>query len=122
MLDNKNKPDEKLYVHIQKSQVELLFVKEKKLTFYNSFNYRANEDLAYFVLFACEQLQLHPESLKLEIFGEVEKHSDVHKLLRKYVRNIEFGSRNDTCDFSYQLQTLPKHFYITLFSNFYSYS
>lgn len=118
LIQNKNQPNKKLFVHVQPSHFEVLVFEGKGLLFYNTFNYFSAEDFLYYLLFVCEQMNLNPENIELIVLGELEKNSDIFTLTQKYIRNIKFGERADESHLSYQLQTLPKHFYFTLFNNY----
>ncbi|MDQ3046168.1 MAG: DUF3822 family protein, partial [Bacteroidota bacterium] len=117
LRQNKNQQAKKLIIHVQPSHFEILVIEGKKLLFYNTFNHHTSEDLLYYLLFVCEQLQINPEKISLTVLGELEKNTGLYLLLQKYIRNISLGERSDTADFSYQLQTLPKHSYFTLFND-----
>lgn len=116
--NNKNQTGKKLYVHVQETHFETLVIDGKNLIFYNTFNYHSPEDFIYYLLFAFEQLQLNPEKTETILLGEVEKSSDIYSVSQKYIRTLKFAERSVDSDYSYQLQTLPKHFYFTLFNNF----
>lgn len=118
VANNKNQTGKKLYVHVQSTHFETILVDGKNLTFYNTFNYQSPEDFIYYLLFVCEQLQLNPEKIETILLGEIEKTSAMYTFTQKYIRTIKFGERADSSDFSYQLQTLPKHFYFTLFNSY----
>ncbi len=118
LLQNKNQTIKKLFVHTQPSHFEAIVIEGKKLLFYNTFNYFTAEDFIYYLLFVCEQLQLNPEIIETVLIGEVEKNSEIYVIAQKYIRNIKLGERTDDADYSYQLHTLPKHSYFTLFNNY----
>ena len=118
LLQNKNQSKKKLVVHVQPSHFEAIVVEGKKLLFYNTFNHHSAEDFIYYLLFVCEQLQLNPETIETVLIGEIEKSSAIYAIMQKYIRHIAFGERADHSDYSYQLQTFPKHFYYSLFNNF----
>lgn len=116
--NNKNQTGKKLYVHVQETHFETVVIDGKNLIFYNTFNYQSPEDFIYYLLFVYEQLQLNPEKIETILLGEIEKTSAMYTFTQKYIRTIKFGERADSSDFSYQLQTLPKHFYFTLFNSY----
>jgi hypothetical protein len=118
VANNKNQTGKKLYVHIQSTHFETLVIDGKKLVFYNTFNYQSPEDFIYYLMFACEQLQMNPEKTETLLLGELEKTATVYALANKYIRNIKFEERCVDADYSYQLQTLPKHSYFTLFNSY----
>lgn len=118
VANNKNQTGKKLYAHIQATHFEIIVLDGKNLLFYNTFNHHSAEDFIYYLLFVCEQLQLNPEKIEFIFIGEIEKNASIYSLAQKYIRNIKFGERTESSDYSYQLQTLPKHFYFTLFNSF----
>ena len=119
LVQNKNQTSKKLFVHVQSTHFEAIVVDGNKLLFYNTFNHHSAEDFIYYLLFVCEQLQLNPEKVELVFLGEIVKESAIYAIAQKYIRNIKFGERADNADYSYQLQNLPKHFYFTLFNNYF---
>lgn len=118
LAQSKNQPVKRLFVHVQPSHFEAIVVEGKNLLFYNTFNYQTPEDFIYYLLFVYEQLQLNPETIEAVLLGDIEKNSETYLLSQKYIRNLKFGERSESADYSYQLQTLPKHTYFTLFNNF----
>ena len=118
ILNFKNQPDKKIIAHIQFSHFEIIVLEGKNLLFYNSFRHQTSEDFIYYLLFVYEQLKLNPETMELMLLGEVERNSAIYSILQKYIRHIKFHSRNDNFEYSYKLNSLPKHFYYNLFSQY----
>jgi hypothetical protein len=118
LAQNKNQSKKKLIVHVQPTHFETIVIEGRKLLFYNTFQHHSPEDFIYYLLFVCEQLTLNPENIETLFVGEIEKNSAIYSLTQKYVRNLKFGERKDDFDFSYQLQTFPKHFYFSIFNNY----
>jgi hypothetical protein len=118
LSQNKNQTKKKLYIHVQASHLEAIVIEGKKLLFYNTFNYHTSEDFIYYVLFVCEQLHLNPENIETFLLGEIERTSAIFTLSQKYIRNLKFGERTESTEYSYQLQTFPKHFYFSLFNKY----
>lgn len=117
LAQNKNLGAKKLFVHLHASHFEAAVIEGKNLIFYNSFNFLTPEDFIYYLVFVYEQLQLNPETFEAIFIGEVEKGTELYTVAQKYIRNIKMGERVDTADYSYQLQTLPKHAFFTVFNN-----
>jgi len=105
---------ERIYISIQNKSFDVTILETKYLKFFNSFSYRAAEDLIYYLLFTFEQLQLNPNQTPLIISGEIEEDSDVYKLLFKYIRNISFTKRNPNYNYSFVLDQIKEHFYYEL--------
>jgi len=86
----KNDAKTHFFVHVENEQFQIIVLKNKKLEFFNSFNFKTKEDFIYYILFTSEQLQLNPEEFVLTFLGGIEKESELYDIVFKYVRNIEF--------------------------------
>lgn len=76
------------YVHVLEQQLDIIVIVNKKLLFYNSFNFSTKEDFIYYVLFVIEQLKLDAETIKLKLFGNIEEDDQLFNVCFKYVRNV----------------------------------
>lgn len=106
--------DKQLFVNTSRSHIDILALKGKKLEYFNSFRYNTAEDFMYYMIFVVEQLGLNPESAELMLVGEVDKHSSLSDLIHKYIRNIQFISRNEDFRYSFVFDQLPGHYYYNL--------
>lgn len=114
-LKNMNKDnDNKLFVNISSGRMDILRIKAKKLDYYNSFRFNTAEDFMYYLIFVVEQLGLNPESAEVLMMGELDKHSSLTDLAKKYVRNVGFSPRNDDFRYSFVFDQLPGHYYFNL--------
>ena len=59
------------------------------LNFYNSFNYKSNEDILYYLLFSLDQLSLDKEKNLISCYGKITLDSELYELLYSYIKNIE---------------------------------
>lgn len=88
LLDlSKNNDERKMFVHVSDTHFEIVVIQNQKLELYNSFDYKTPEDFIYYILFTAEQLQLNPESFKLELLGKIDAESPLYNIAYKYVRN-----------------------------------
>ena len=76
------------YAHISGQQLDIIVISEKKLIFYNSFNYNTKEDFIYYLLFTFEQLKLDSDTTKLRLFGTINENDDIYNLCYSYINNI----------------------------------
>ncbi|HEY2581504.1 MAG TPA: DUF3822 family protein, partial [Mucilaginibacter sp.] len=89
----KNKPsDDKLYVEIGKDTVQFLYYSLDELRFYNTFEYKNEDDLSYFAAFVTQQLDLNPKLIKLVLSGDVEKGGKHINRLTEFFSNIELNT------------------------------
>ncbi|MCJ7466964.1 MAG: DUF3822 family protein [Maribacter sp.] len=76
------------FVYISENHLDLIVISQKKLLFYNNFNYATKEDFIYYLLFTLEQLSLDPESIILKLFGRVGPKDDLYDLCCRYVKDV----------------------------------
>ncbi len=76
------------YVHLAEGQMDMAVFSSKKMRYFNSFAYRGETDVIYYLLFALEQLQLDPAHIKLRWLGEVEQGDATYELASRYIENI----------------------------------
>ena len=118
LTNDKNESSEKAYLHIRAKSMELVFTKNGNLLYYNTFNHTTSEDVIYYLLFALEQLKLNPETIALQLMGDVEKNDAVYSIIHKYVRNVSFMQRTNRFAFSYRFSELPDHAFYTIYSQY----
>ena len=90
MLLNQTKtsPEPVCYVQVSDKEMEMVVISEKKLLFYNQFEYKTKEDFLYYLLFGLEQLQMDLEKIQLKLFGGIEEGDTIYNLCYQYVRHI----------------------------------
>lgn len=115
LLKHKNQNDAVVCANIHNKQFELAVIKNNQLLFYNAFDCPTSEDFIYYIMFMYEQLELNPELVALEISGKTDKNSSYHTITKKYIRHVNFVSRNLNYEFSYGFENLPNHQYQILF-------
>jgi hypothetical protein len=96
LLDaSKNNDDKKMIVHFNQGHFEIIVIQNQKLLLFNSFEYKTPEDFIYYLLFTAEQLNMNPESFKLELLGAISEEDDFYKIAFKYIRNVSFFDVTD---------------------------
>ena len=85
------------YLHVEDENIELLLCNEGRLLLYNMFEYKVNEDLLYYLLFAFEQSRILAPEVHLKISGIPLKDSGLITLLKEYIGEVD-------------MVTLPKAF------------
>ena len=90
----KRNREEGFYVNVNFSSLDIVYIKDNSLEFYNSFEFETKEDFIYYILFAMEQLALDPNEISLVLMGEIDEDSELYSMLFTYVRNIDFLQTN----------------------------
>ena len=89
LLNNQTQNQETTcFAHVNKNQLDITVLNQRKLLLYNSFKYNTKEDFAYYLLFVLEQLELDPKTVKVKLFGEIEEDDEIYQLCYKYIQNI----------------------------------
>ena len=105
-----------VHLNFSRDSFEMVVVNGSKLICCNIFNYQAERDILYHVLFTFDQLKLSPESTELILHGRMPQVSPVYHLLKKYVRTTSFARLDTTFQYSYTFNQLPEHYFTSLLS------
>ena len=103
------------FVNVAKSHFEITVSNNKKLLFFNTFNYATKEDFIYYILFVIEQLKLDPELVDLQFLGEINKESELYQIVYKYVKNVSYIKENFTFNTDSTIDNLIIRAHFTLF-------
>ena len=95
-----------LFVNVGNLHFEVIAAKGNELIFYNTFDYNTKEDFIYYILFSIEQLKLSPETLKINLSGQIDKDDDLFNILYKYVRFVDF--LEPICNYQFNIKKQPK--------------
>lgn len=117
-IESKESASNKALVNFRRSTFQLTIMDKNKLVFYNSFKYRAEEDVAYFLLFACEQLKLKKENLELLVAGEIDLNGPIISLLDKYISAISSVNRISLFKYNKRLDFIDKHAHLSLLAQY----
>lgn len=83
---NKYNDTTEAYLYLEEEVSYIAIVEDGKLKFFNAFHTANEIDLAYFLLYSCEQMEVNIRTAYFTLFGAIEpKHQAV---LKKYVPNI----------------------------------
>jgi hypothetical protein len=101
-------------IDISAQSFSLLVIRDKKLQYCNSFEYRTSEDLLYYVLYTLEQLGIQASETELLISGDILKPSIIADYLEKYMGILRFIDAGSEVRLSPVLSELPIHLYYPL--------
>ncbi len=88
----------------------------KKMLFFNTFEYQSVEDFLYFILASLEQNNFAIDETEIVIAGEIEAQSALYDTLKEYFPKIKFAVHNKTIILKNDFEKLPNHFYYSLFN------
>ncbi|HLG03583.1 MAG TPA: DUF3822 family protein [Bacteroidia bacterium] len=115
----KNKEGRRVFAHVRQGNFDLVISESGNLLLANTYKYQTSEDFIYFLLYATEQLKMNPETMELEIAGEVAEDSAIAGLAKKYVRQVRFADHPVEARFAKGFEQFPDHFHYDLFAAHY---
>lgn len=119
LLNKSQKNDEEImYVNVSKNHFEVIVIKNRKLLFYNTFEYSSKEDFIYYILFSAEQLNLNPEKFLVFLLGDIEKDNELFEIIYTYIRNVEFGVNFNVFEAINEVSLPNKHEGLVLLNSF----
>ncbi|PLX06423.1 MAG: hypothetical protein C0596_18325 [Marinilabiliales bacterium] len=102
----------KMFVQVFDDFIEIIVLKESELKFYNTFSYKTNNDILYFIINVFEQLKLSQTETSIGFSGLIETDNLTILNLRKFVQIVYFESQNPYYKYFYKFQeTAPHYFY-----------
>ena len=112
----KNLTEKTAFLFKNRKNIELIILKKGELILHNYFDVNNSIDVLYYTLFGFNQLKMNPEESNLYLFGNIEKGDENYILLYDYIRNIKFGSLNNSLSFNEELKSVSQHQNFSLFS------
>ncbi|MGV3538559.1 MAG: DUF3822 family protein [Rufibacter sp.] len=109
-------PKPVLYIYVDRNYVTLVVLQNMRLEFCNSFYFASYEDFIYFVLFVLQEKKMNPDQDQVIVWGELTLNSELHDVLRKYIRNVQFGKKPSGVGYSYRFDALFEHRNFDLYS------
>ena len=89
-----NPVDNQIYLNVEGSKAEFLNFKEGKLRFYNSFEFMAPDELAYFATLVASELQLLPGDVTLILSGTITPDDENGIRLDRFFRKLELNTQS----------------------------
>ncbi len=110
---SKNYNTEKLTLYIKDNYVNILITYNNQLIFQNKFKFSTKEDLLFYSLFCIQEMNLSPEKIDTEIYGNISKSE--FQILYEYIRNIKYGNKLKDISFSNEFHKIEEHCFNILY-------
>jgi len=107
--------DRYIHTNIEDTYFNIFIIKDAKLDFFNTFRYRNDSDILYFLLYCFEQLGVGTNEI-LHLTGQISRFDDLYGSLKKYVKNIKFEDPKGSFSMSYIFDEIETHHYCNLFN------
>jgi len=102
-------------VNVQGNNMDVALY-NKKLLFFNTFEFQTAEDFLYFILAGLEQNSCTLDETEVVLAGEIETGSALYLTLKQYIPKLKFAVANKSISKKNDFIKLPEHFYYTLFN------
>lgn len=86
LLSGNVQTDDVFFVNINYNFIEIAFIEKNNVSFYNTFSYKTNEDILYYILFVVEQLGYSHLEYNIALTSTIK--NDLLNLLRQYISNV----------------------------------
>lgn len=90
-LSGKSPGTKRLLLFLENGAVSLVHADGGRLVYANRFAFRSTTDLAYYLLFALNELNLDPTTLDVQAGGHLSPDDDVHRTLREHLPQVTLG-------------------------------
>ncbi len=87
---NKKTGGTHVYVHVAKTEIDIIVLSDANLILYNCHKITTFEDFVYFILFTYEQLNLDKEKTKLILLGTIDNQAAFYNQITQYLQNVSF--------------------------------
>lgn len=103
-----------LCLNVESQYLEISFLLNGKLQFYNRFCFENPEQFIYFPVFVCKQTGLDPAEVNLLLAGVIDETSELYRQLHTYFRHIDFCELPNSFKYSKRLYDVPQHYFYSL--------
>jgi Protein of unknown function (DUF3822) len=108
-----DQPASYLSVLFYPNRVLVSVIKDKQLHLLQSYTYEAAEDVGYYLLNVCQQLQLAPENVPVILSGMIDVSSVLYTEIYKYFGQVSLEKFSVTSAIP-ALEEYPPHFFSPL--------
>lgn len=104
-----------LYAIVYQQHVKIFLFTNNQVQLQQYFDYNTPTDVAYLLLHVCEQHQVAPNSILLQLSGFIDQQSNLYEELYKYFLNIRFDGAQEETVVTENIKEYPAHFFIHYF-------
>jgi len=103
-----------MLIDFRTDEFSVIVFKDNLLQLAQTFVYTSPEDVLYYLLKICQQLDLTQQSIKISLSGLIEKDSAIYRELYKYFIQLEFETLPDEIRIAEALHEYPDHYFSSI--------
>lgn len=107
-----------MYCYVDRGILHLVVTENNKLHYYNQFAARKKEDYLKYIMLVFNEMGMDAKKSHVFMWGFIKPGSEEINLLKKYIRNISFGSKPSFIRFNYQYDEVEDHQYFDVLSGY----
>lgn len=107
-----------MYCFVDRGILHVIVTEDSKLLYYNQFAARKKQDFLKYIMLVMNELNMDNKRSHVFMWGFIKPGSDEISLLKKYIRNISFGSKPSFLRFNYQYDEVEDHQYFDVMSGY----
>lgn len=104
----RNSVETQVHLNLIHHKLEVIATDSTGLIFYNLFDTPSGEDILFYTLFAMEQLELDTNKTEIKTYGELQTDTKVFQILKKYVRYVNLGLKDELYLKNFTIYNLSK--------------
>jgi len=101
-------------INFNKNSFEIAVIKNQKLSFFNSFNFKTDEDAIYFLLNVFKKLDLDTKRQEIFVQGNIEHGNKLYQYLLNFIPNTKFVVK---FDWEFPFKQVSPHKHALILSN-----
>lgn len=110
--------EKSMYIFVDRGFFHAVVCQEKQLLYCNQFALKTSDEFLKYILTVFKELGLNPKANALHVWGMINNNSPHIEALKKYVKNVSFGSKPNFLKFPTEFADVPDHRYFDVYSIF----
>lgn len=110
--------DKAMYCFVDRGIIHLIVTENNQLLYYNQFAIRKREEFLKYIMLVFNEMDMDNKKTHVFLWGFIKPASEEMTLLKKYIRNIAFGSKPSFLKFNYQFDEVEDHQYFDVLSGY----
>ncbi len=98
-----------IFLQFNRKSIDIVAVKDEQTQLMNSFDYKTSEDVIYYLLYVMEQLAFNQNDTTVLLMGNIQKESNVYKLLYKYIHTLSLVEWPAVVQYAQPVKGLASH-------------
>jgi hypothetical protein len=103
-------------VYVYGNNIDIVVIHGEVINLCNTFPWKDQNDIVYFILYVYEQLKLDGTNIPLYLTGEIPRKSPLCEILKSYIAMVRFEKPSDNFTYSYTFNDIDQHRFINLFN------